>query len=363
MTPPLASRSRTATEGQRLAADAAAAAEVRTWQTHPDVVALKVERVRLFGERLIWSSIGILLIFTMFSVQIFVAGDAETGSREWVAAWFLEPGIVAGLVGLLVWEGVTTHWGVFTGPWVRSAKWGLLAATYGMNTANSWAAGDWRGILAHSVPPIAVFFLTEARTEMLLKLEETVVKAHAFTEKRNAERARAEAERKAKEAAEAEAERSRVSAELAAQTVPDTLPGPVQTPIAPPAGPVYRAVPSSYAERSEQVHRTVPRATPDRSADRPAPRTKPARTPPPDRFGKPSQTGSDQAKQTDAELVQAARELTGPAGERPTQYLLKQRFGIGSARAARVLAALDGLTPVGAASGNGSHKTDNGSAR
>ena len=29
-------------EAQRLARDAAAAAEVRTWQTHPDVVALRV---------------------------------------------------------------------------------------------------------------------------------------------------------------------------------------------------------------------------------------------------------------------------------------------------------------------------------
>jgi hypothetical protein len=39
------------TPGQRLAAKAAEAAEVRTWQTHPDVVALQVERTRTLVDQ------------------------------------------------------------------------------------------------------------------------------------------------------------------------------------------------------------------------------------------------------------------------------------------------------------------------
>jgi hypothetical protein len=38
---------------QRLARDAAAAAELRGWQTHPDVVALRVEQIRTQVDRLI----------------------------------------------------------------------------------------------------------------------------------------------------------------------------------------------------------------------------------------------------------------------------------------------------------------------
>ena len=39
------------TEGQRLAAEAATASEVRNWQTHPDVVALRIERIRAGGQK------------------------------------------------------------------------------------------------------------------------------------------------------------------------------------------------------------------------------------------------------------------------------------------------------------------------
>lgn len=342
-------------DGQRLIADAKRAAEVRNYQTDPDVVALQVERVRRFGERFIWSSIGILLVFAMITVQIFVARGAAVGSLPWLGAWFLEPGIVIGLIGILIWESVTTRWlpaGEAVGPWARTAKWGLLAATYTMNTWNSWAAADFYGVAAHSVPPLAVFCLTEARSEILSKLERCVIRAHDYAVKRNAERAKAEAERKAKEAAEREAERTRLAAEQAAQTVPAEQTGPVQPAIGPPAGPSFQAVPGSYADRSRQVAQTGP----DRSADRPAKRSRPARTAAPDRSRQAAQTGLDRPKQTDAELVQAVREQTIQTGP-PTQYQLKQRFGIGSARAARVLEAAGVGAPDGPVSSNGHGQT------
>lgn len=51
-------------------------------------------------------------------------------------------------------------------------------------------------------------------------------------------------------------------------------------------------------------------------------------------------------RRTDAQLADAVRELADQnGGTPPTQYQLKQRFGIGSGRAARLLADLDTDTP------------------
>jgi hypothetical protein len=47
----------TTTRVQRLARDAAEAAQVRVYLTHPDVVALRVERVRTQVDRLCWAGI------------------------------------------------------------------------------------------------------------------------------------------------------------------------------------------------------------------------------------------------------------------------------------------------------------------
>ncbi|MCA1822454.1 MAG: hypothetical protein LC644_12130, partial [Pseudonocardia sp.] len=52
------------TESERLAHAAATAAEVRAWQTHPDVVALRVEGIRSQVEWLMWAGIVLGLCFT-----------------------------------------------------------------------------------------------------------------------------------------------------------------------------------------------------------------------------------------------------------------------------------------------------------
>jgi hypothetical protein len=70
----------------RLARQAAEAAEVRAYQNHPDVVALRIERVRRQVDWMCWTGIVLGLAFTMTNVQRFAAGDAEPWSTPWVAA-------------------------------------------------------------------------------------------------------------------------------------------------------------------------------------------------------------------------------------------------------------------------------------
>src|SRR4051812_12141750 len=123
-----------AVNAQALAKQARTAAEVRAYETDPDVVALRVEKVRTVSNRLIWSGIVIGLGFTMINVQQFAADHADPWSLEWLAAWLLDPMVSLVVVGILLAEGVTSRWQVTTGGWIRTAKWYALAATYAMNT-------------------------------------------------------------------------------------------------------------------------------------------------------------------------------------------------------------------------------------
>jgi hypothetical protein len=165
---------------QKLAHDAAQAAQVRAYQTHPDVVALRVERVRAQVDRLCWTGIVLGLAFTMTNVQTFAAAGAPAWSRPWLAAWLLDPTVSVVLLAILRAEQVTARYQVPTGPWVRRAKWFTLAATYVMNTWASYASGSPAGIVLHSVPPLVVFVAAEAVTDLRDKLTDAV--HAAFTE-------------------------------------------------------------------------------------------------------------------------------------------------------------------------------------
>lgn len=167
---------------QKLAQDAAEAAELRAYQTHPDVVALRVERVRTEVDRLCWACIVLGLGFTMTNVQWFAAAGARPGSLPWLAAWVLDPTVSLVLLAILRGEQVTARYQVHTGPWVRVAKWFTFTATYLMNTWASYAAGSLSGVVLHSVPPLLVFVAAEAITDLRDKLTEAVTAA--FTEAR-----------------------------------------------------------------------------------------------------------------------------------------------------------------------------------
>jgi hypothetical protein len=175
------------TPAQRLAADAAAAAEVRSYQTDPDVVALRVEHFRSQVDHLMWAGIVLGLLFTMTSVQTFAAAGAAVGSLAWWSAWLLDPMVSLVLLAVLRAEQVTTRYQVNTGPWPRITKWALLGATYVMNTWVFWAAGSASGVVLHSVPPLVVVLAAEAVTDLQHALTECVHRAH--TAAHHAERA------------------------------------------------------------------------------------------------------------------------------------------------------------------------------
>jgi hypothetical protein len=157
---------------QRLAREATEAAELRAWQTHPDVIALRVERVRDQVDRLCWTGITLGLAFTMANVQHFASTGSPVGSLPWLTAWLLDPTVSLVLLAILRAEQVTARYRVHTGWWVRCAKWLTLAATYVMNTWSSYAAGSLAGVVLHSVPPLVVFAAAEAITEVRDKLTE-----------------------------------------------------------------------------------------------------------------------------------------------------------------------------------------------
>lgn len=176
------------TRGQRLAQDAAEAAEVRAYQTHPDVVALRIERIRSQVDGLCWVGIVLGLGFTMTNVQAFAASAASASgsgaavwSLPWLAAWVLDPTVSLVLLAVLRAEQVTSRYQVRTGRWVRAAKWLTLAATYGMNTWESWAAGNAAGVVLHSVPPLLVFVAAEAMTDLRDKLTDAATVASTAT--------------------------------------------------------------------------------------------------------------------------------------------------------------------------------------
>ncbi|MFD4250014.1 hypothetical protein ACFWQL_09780 [Amycolatopsis thermoflava] len=168
------------TRAQRLARDAAEAAEVRAYQTHPDVIALQVERVRKQVDRLCWTGIALGLAFTMANVQHFAAAGSAPWSTPWLIAWLLDPTVSLVLLAILRAEQVTSRYQVRTGRWVRCAKWLTLAATYVMNTWSSYAAGSVSAVVLHSVPPLVVFAAAEAVTDLRDKLTEAA--SVAFTE-------------------------------------------------------------------------------------------------------------------------------------------------------------------------------------
>ena len=151
------------------------AAEVRAYQTHPDVAALRIERVRVWSAGLIWSGVVLGLAFTMTNVQQFAAHGADTGSLSWLSAWLLDPMVSLVLIGVLLAEQVTSRWELDTPKWARRTKWFALAATYVMNTWQPWATLSASGIVLHSVPPLLVFTAVEGGPA----IRETLTKAVA----------------------------------------------------------------------------------------------------------------------------------------------------------------------------------------
>jgi hypothetical protein len=173
-----------------LTEQARTAAEVRAHQTNPDVVALQVENIRRVSDLLIWTGIIAGLAFTMTNVQKFAAGDADKWSPEWTAAWLLDPTVSLVFIGVLLGEQVLGRYQVTTKAthdllnWLLLAKWFCFAATYVMNTWESWQAvvaqqAGFSGVVLHSVPPVLVLVAAEAGPRLRDRLTEAIHKAAA----------------------------------------------------------------------------------------------------------------------------------------------------------------------------------------
>ena len=181
---------------QQLAQQAAEAAKVRSYQTHPDVIALRIEQIRTHVDRMCWAGIVLGLAFTMTNVQLFAAAGRSPGSLAWLAAWVLDPTVSLVMLAILRAEQVTARHHVRPGPWVRRAKWFTMAATYVMNTWQSYAAGSLAEIVLHSVPPCVVFVAAEAITDLHDKLTDAVAVAYVNAGGAREEKPRRPARRK-----------------------------------------------------------------------------------------------------------------------------------------------------------------------
>lgn len=161
----------------KLRQDAEQAAQVRALTTHPDVIALRAEKVRAQVDALIWAGLLLGLAFTMVNVQTFAAAGAVAWSLAWGAAWLLDPMVSLVLIAVLRAEQVTARYQVETGAWVRRTKVFAFAATYTMNTWQSWAGLHLAGIVLHSVPPTLVYLAAETGPILRDRLTEAVLRA------------------------------------------------------------------------------------------------------------------------------------------------------------------------------------------
>ncbi|MBB4687228.1 hypothetical protein [Amycolatopsis jiangsuensis] len=181
MNPPTDARHVPLTDADKLAQDAAAAAQVRRLANHPDVVALRVEKVRAQVDAVIWLGIFLGLAFTMVNVQQFAAAGAPVWSLGWFAGWLLDPMVSLVLVAVLRAEQITARYQVSTGVWAHRTKWFAFLATYVMNTWESWTRLDVAGVALHSVPPVLVFLAAETAPVLRDKLTEAVLVAADHT--------------------------------------------------------------------------------------------------------------------------------------------------------------------------------------
>jgi hypothetical protein len=181
-TMPQDARHRPPSQADKLAQDAAEASRIRELSTHPDVIALRTEKVRSQVDGLMWTGLLLGLAFTMVNVQTFAAAGAAVWSLPWLAAWLLDPMVSLVLVAVLRAEQVTARYQVqmrtdSLGPWVARTKLFAFLATYVMNTWQSWTHLHVAGIVLHSVPPVMVYLAAETGPILRDRLTEAVIRA------------------------------------------------------------------------------------------------------------------------------------------------------------------------------------------
>lgn len=231
----------------------------------------------------------------------------------------------------------------------RQSQWGraLRVSTAIMSLALNCAVSLWLGhygvAVFHAFLPVLLVLLSEYAQDSTLQFGE-VSAEHATAVK---------AEREAQLAADRAAWQAQQDKQAAAQvrTVP------------PPPPPVSAAAPARFQAVPDRTGFT-PAVHPD-----PAPAVRPESSPrngPADRSGPQSTRRTSPARKarkrrTDAQVTAAIHELAARnGGTPPSQYQVKQALGVGSGRAARLLAEL-GPAPAAAPAGNGAATRKDGS--
>lgn len=171
-------------KAEKLRQVAADASRMRAYQTHPDVAALKIERVCSRVYTLIWTGLVLGLLFTMSNVAHFAAGNARAWSVSWLNAWLLDPMVSLVLIGTLIGCATIARYRIPATRWVQVGKWGTLASTYTMNTWSAWASLHPDQIVLHSVPPLIVFLAAELLTDLRNLLTQAVTVAYRMASER-----------------------------------------------------------------------------------------------------------------------------------------------------------------------------------
>jgi hypothetical protein len=162
---------------EELLAEAQQASELRALISHPDVVALRVEEIRRFIDRMFGVSVILGLLFTMASVQQFAASGAAFLSLKWWTAWLLDPMFSLALIGVLVAEVVTARQQIKLGFWPEASKWFFLISVLTMNVWASVVGLIPSQIALHAAPVALVFFVAQVAPVVRDKLTESVIRS------------------------------------------------------------------------------------------------------------------------------------------------------------------------------------------
>ncbi|HEX2296976.1 MAG TPA: hypothetical protein VHH34_00410 [Pseudonocardiaceae bacterium] len=236
----------------------------------------------------------------------------------------------------------------------RSSGWGraLRVITAVMSLCLNCGVQLWLGHYGvaafHAFLPILLVLLSEYAQDTTLQFGE-IAEEHT-------------AEQQAQRDAELAADRERWEAQQAERGSTTPVATSPAVPIGPPAAPAFQAGPGrpAFAAAVRPADRPAEHSA-DRTADRAhgSTRTAPPERPAPTRPNRSaSTTRNGPARKrtgkpkTDVQLSAAVRDLAKQHGGPPSQYAVKQALGVGSGRAARLLAELT-TTPVGPPSTNG----------
>ncbi|HEX2299061.1 MAG TPA: hypothetical protein VHH34_11180 [Pseudonocardiaceae bacterium] len=248
----------------------------------------------------------------------------------------VDVGLAVSLIGdrALHLHGKSSHWG-------RALRIITALMSLALNCGVQLWLGHYGVAAFHAFLPVLLVLLSEYAQDTTLQFGEIAEEHTAAV--------------KAERDAQLRADREKWEAEQVARSVPPVVPSP--------------AVSIGPAVRPEFAPAVRPAAQPDRPAGStrtgPADRTAPHRA---DRSGSATRSGPAPIPRsgrkrtgrprTDAQLSAEVRALAEQNGAPPSQYQLKQRFGIGTGRAARLLAELGDLTPVGEPGHNGTARKE-----